>query len=288
MSHLPKTILTIAGSDPVAGAGIQADLKTAEAVGAYAMTAITAVTAQNSMGVKGFKAIDPDLLLCQMECIVADRRPDAVKIGMIPSVESATTIADFLLKMRFENLVVDPVMVATSGDSLSSVEIITTFLGRIGGLHPILTPNIPEAEVLLGETIADNDRLVKASRELLERYDCRAVLLKGGHTPDDSDGGLCDLLTYRSQGKLQVRNFVHPRIITPNTHGTGCTLSSAMASYLALGLELEDAVGDAIEYLLKVIIAGRDYSWAPGGNGPMKHSLNSSSPSMDQRMVRRL
>ncbi len=256
-----KTALTIAGSDPSGGAGIQADIKTMTAHGVYAMSAITALTAQNTTGVYGIFEVSPEFLAKQLDCIFTDIRPDAVKIGMLSSSELICTIAGKLNEYRAEHIVLDPVMVSTSGSRLIGEDAVETLSAKLIPLAELVTPNIPEAEVLLGRSITSVSEMEQAARELGEMYRC-SVLLKGGHQVNDAN----DLLY--TGGKL--RWFYGRRIDTVNTHGTGCTLSSAIASNLAKGLELSEAVRQAKCYLSGALSAGLDLG---RGAGPMNHAF---------------
>ena len=221
-----KTALTIAGSDSSGGAGIQADIKTMTANGVYAMSAITALTAQNTTGVYGMMEVTPEFLANQLDCIFTDIRPDAVKTGMVSSSALIEVIAQKLTQYKAENLVIDPVMVATSGAKLISDEAIETLKGKLLGLATLITPNIPEAQVLSGMDIRTAEDMERAAKAIYEAYGC-AVLCKGGHQLNDAN----DLL-YSKEG---ARWYHGRRIANPNTHGTGCTLSSAIASNLAKG-----------------------------------------------------
>ena len=228
-----NTALTIAGSDSSGGAGIQADIKTMTMNGVYAMSAITALTAQNTTGVTGIMEVTPEFLSLQLEAIFTDIYPDAVKTGMVSSGELIKTISATLKKYNAKNIVVDPVMVATSGAKLISDEAIEILKAELLPLATVITPNIPEAEVLSGMTIKNEEDMIKAAKAIYEKFNCN-VLLKGGHQINDAN----DLL-YRDGGYVW---FKGKRIDNPNTHGTGCTLSSAIASNLAKGENLDDAV----------------------------------------------
>ena len=257
-----RTALTIAGSDSSGGAGIQADIKTMTVNGVYAMSAITALTAQNTTGVQGIFEVTPDFLAQQIDSVFTDIRPDAVKIGMVSSVGLIEVIADKLTAYGAQNIVVDPVMVATSGAKLISDDAIDALKARLLPLATVLTPNIPEAEVLSGMAIRTAEDMVTAARAISETYHC-AVLCKGGHQLNDAN----DLL-YRDGG---YRWFNGKRIDNPNTHGTGCTLSSAIASNLAKGMELETAVERAKEYISGALAAMLDLG---KGRGPMNHMFD--------------
>ena len=256
-----KAALTIAGSDSSGGAGIQADIKTMTVNGVYAMSAITALTAQNTTGVQGIFEVTPDFLAQQIDSVFTDIRPDAVKIGMVSSVGLIEVIADKLTAYGAKNIVVDPVMVATSGAKLISDDAIDALKARLLPLATVLTPNIPEAEVLSGMAIRTAEDMVTAARAISETYHC-AVLCKGGHQLNDAN----DLL-YRDGG---YRWFNGKRIDNPNTHGTGCTLSSAIASNLAKGLDLDTAVERAKAYISGALAAMLDLG---SGSGPMNHAF---------------
>ena len=256
-----KTALTIAGSDSSGGAGIQADLKAMTMNGVFAMSAITALTAQNTTGVQGIFEVSPAFLGQQIDSVFTDIRPDAVKIGMVASSGLIEVIAERLQHYAAQNIVVDPVMVATSGARLISEDAIATLEARLLPLATLLTPNIPEAEVLSGICIRSSEDMVRAAEIISREYGC-AVLCKGGHRLNDAN----DLL-YRDGGFCW---FMGRRIDNPNTHGTGCTLSSAIASGLARGYSLEQAVEKAKEYLSGALEAMLDLG---SGSGPMDHGF---------------
>ncbi len=257
-----KTALTIAGSDCSGGAGIQADIKTMTMNGVYAMSAITALTAQNTTGVSGISGVTPAFLAEQLDMIFADIRPDAVKIGMVSHADLIRTIADRLTHYHAESIVVDPVMVATSGASLMQSEALHTMRSTLLPLADLVTPNIPEAEILTGQTIRSEADMIRAARCIHQAYGC-AVLLKGGHSINDANDLLCkdDTLTW----------FYGRRIDNPNTHGTGCTLSSAIAANLAKGFDLPLAVQRAKDYISGALAAMLDLGQ---GAGPMNHAFN--------------
>ena len=257
-----RTALTIAGSDSSGGAGIQADIKTMITNGVYAMSAITALTAQNTTGVTGIMEVTPEFLGEQLDSIFADIYPDAVKIGMVSSDKLITVIADKLKRYKAVNIVVDPVMVATSGSRLISDEAINTLKEQLFPLACVLTPNIPEAEVLARMQIKSEEDMVRAAEAIGENYHC-AVLLKGGHQLNDSN----DLL-YRGGA---CKWFYGRRIQNPNTHGTGCTLSSAIASNLAKGYDLDTSVERAKAYISGALEAMLDLG---KGSGPMNHGFD--------------
>ena len=257
-----KTALTIAGSDSSGGAGIQADIKTMTANGVYAMSAITALTAQNTTGVYGILEVTPEFLANQLDCIFTDIRPDAVKTGMVSSSALIEVIAQKLTQYKAKNLVIDPVMVATSGAKLISDEAIETLKGKLLGLATLITPNIPEAQVLSGMDIRTAEDMERAAKAIYEAYGC-AVLCKGGHQLNDAN----DLL-YSKEG---ARCYHGRRIDNPNTHGTGCTLSSAIASNLAKGYSLDEAVERAKAYISGALAAMLDLG---KGSGPMNHMFD--------------
>ena len=254
-----KTALTIAGSDSSGGAGIQADIKTMTANGVYAMSAITALTAQNTTGVTDILESTPLFLGEQLDAIFTDIFPDAVKIGMVSSAELIAVIAEKLRQYGARHIVVDPVMVATSGAKLLRDDAVDTLTKELLPLAEVLTPNIPEAEILSGLRIQDAAGMERAARTISERYGC-AVLCKGGHQVNDAD----DLLWRDGLGQW----FRGKRIQNPNTHGTGCTLSSAIASNLAKGYDLDQSVERAKSYISGALAAMLDLG---RGSGPMDH-----------------
>ena len=254
-----NTALTIAGSDSSGGAGIQADIKTMTANGVYAMSAVTALTAQNTLGVTGVMEVTPAFLSLQLDAVFSDIYPDAVKTGMVASGELIRTIARALKKYHAKNIVVDPVMVATSGAKLIEDDAIEVLKSELLPLATVITPNIPEAEVLSGITIRDEADMLRAARKIGETFPC-AVLCKGGHRVNDAN----DLL-FRNGEFVWFRG---EKIDNPNTHGTGCTLSSAIASHLAKGEDLDDAVKHAKEYLSGALRAMLDLGQ---GSGPLAH-----------------
>lgn len=257
-----RTALSIAGSDSSGGAGIQADIKTMTANGVYAMTAITALTAQNTTGVTGIMEVTPEFLAQQLDSIFTDIRPDAVKIGMVSSSALIQVIAEKLKEYKAENIVVDPVMVATSGSKLISDDAIETLKTCLMPLSSILTPNIPEAGVLAEMKVETEEEMILAAKKISETFHC-AVLCKGGHQLNDAN----DLL-YRDG---EYKWFHGKRIQNPNTHGTGCTLSSAIASNLAKGYSMDESVKRAKDYISEALEAMLDLG---KGSGPMKHCFN--------------
>ncbi len=255
-----KTALTIAGSDSGGGAGIQADIKTMITNGVYAMSAITALTAQNTTGVISISEVTPKFLAQQIDAVFTDIRPDAVKIGMVSSKALAEVIAERLSYYNAKNIVVDPVMVSTSGSSLMKSETISVLENRVFPLASVITPNIPEAEVLSQMKIQTDKDMLSAAALLSEKYTI-AVLLKGGHSVNDAN----DLL-YSNGG---YKWFKTKRIDNPNTHGTGCTLSSAIASNLALGYPLDECVKRAKDYISGALSDMLDLG---KGSGPLNHA----------------
>lgn len=257
-----RTALTIAGSDSSGGAGIQADIKTMTANGVYAMSAVTALTAQNTTGVTDILESTPKFLAEQLDAVFTDIAPDAVKIGMVSSAELIAVIADKLRQYGAKHIVVDPVMVATSGARLLRPDAVDALTACLLPLAEVLTPNIPEAEILSGMKIESAADMESAARSISETYGC-AVLCKGGHDLNDAN----DLLWRSGAGKW----FNGRRIDNPNTHGTGCTLSSAIAANLAKGHDLDGAVERAKAYISGALAAMLDLGH---GSGPMDHMFD--------------
>ncbi len=257
-----KTALSIAGSDSSGGAGIQADIKTMTMNGVYAMSAVTALTAQNTTGVRAIQESTPEFLQAQLDAVFEDIFPDAVKIGMVSSSELIRVTADRLRYYKAENIVVDPVMVATSGSSLMKTDAIRTLIRELLPLSVLVTPNIPEARILSGMAIQTKTDMQKAAAQIHNTFGC-AVLLKGGHSVHDADDLLC------ADGRFLW--FEGKRIQNPNTHGTGCTLSSAIAANLAKGFPLEASVRQAKDYISGALAAMLDLG---KGSGPMQHNFN--------------
>lgn len=264
MVHNMKTALTIAGSDSSGGAGIQADIKTMTMNGVYAMSAITALTAQNTTGVTGIFETTPEFLADQLDAVFSDIVPDAVKIGMVSSSDLIKVIADRLKKYKAKNIIVDPVMVATSGSSLIETDAIATLKKELLPVATLVTPNIPEAEVLADMKIGDSNDMLAVAEKINKTYGC-AVLLKGGHSINDAN----DLLY--ADGKYEW--FCGKRINNPNTHGTGCTLSSAIASNLAKGFTLAKSVERAKDYISGALLDGLNLG---KGSGPLNHAFDLS------------
>ena len=255
-----KTALTIAGSDSSGGAGIQADIKTMTVLGVYAMSAITALTAQNTTGVTAVLEVTPKFLEQQLDAVFTDIPPDAVKIGMVSSSELIKTIAEKLKFYNAKNIVVDPVMVATSGAKLIEDDAVETLKKFLFPLATVITPNIPEAEILSNMKIKTADDMEKAAKIIFENYGC-AVLCKGGHSLNDANDILFD-------GEIKI--FNGKKIDNPNTHGTGCTLSSAIAAGLAKNLNLVDAISAAKKYISGALAANLNLG---KGRGPMNHAF---------------
>lgn len=257
-----KTALTIAGSDSSGGAGIQADIKTMTCNGVYAMSAITAITAQNTTGVQGIFEVSPDFLAMQISSVFDDIRPDAVKIGMVSSAGLINVIAERLLHYKAEKIVLDPVMVSTSGTKLIADKALEILKEKLLPLADLVTPNIPEAEILSEMRIDKAIDMEEAAGHISEKYGC-SVLLKGGHNINDVN----DFLYEKSGNKVW---FNGKRIDNPNTHGTGCTLSSAIAANLAKGCTLEQSVKNAKDYISSALAAMLNLGQ---GSGPMMHNF---------------
>ncbi len=275
-----KTALTIAGSDCSGGAGIQADIKTMALNGVYAMSAITALTAQNTTGVTGIMEVSPEFLAQQIDMIFTDIRPDAVKIGMVSNSDLIRTIVERLKFYDAKNIVVDPVMVATSGADLMQSDAVVTMKELLFPIATVITPNIPEAEVLSGMKIQSKEDMEKASVKINQENGC-AVLLKGGHSINDANDLLCTLDSKHAAGNdgendedcsgYVLKWFEGKRIDNFNTHGTGCTLSSAIASNLAKNFGLEMSVERAKNYISGALAAHLDLG---KGAGPMNHAFD--------------
>lgn len=255
-----KVVLSIAGSDSSGGAGIQADIKTISAHGLFAETVMTALTAQNTCGVRGVVDVDSDFVASQIDAVFEDIRPDAVKVGMVSSVAIIEAIAQGLARYGAQNIVVDPVMVATSGSRLISDDAVEALVEQLLPLADVITPNLPEAEVLCGYTLESDDDMEKAGRQLIERTK-GSVLVKGGHSVQSAD----DVLVTHEGAVVWMRK---ERVDTDNTHGTGCTLSSAIACGLAQGMPVEQAVRAAKEYVYGALCSGLDLGQ---GSGPLNH-----------------
>lgn len=261
-----RSVLSIAGSDSSGGAGIQTDIKTIEAMGLFAQTAVTALTAQNTLGVTAVAATSPKMIAAQIDAVFADIVPDAVKVGMVPDGAAAHTIAERLRAHGARNIVLDPVMVATSGAALAGGGAVAAEAAELFGMARVVTPNIPETEALLamagheGARVASEGDAEKAALALVRRFGC-AFLVKGGHGAHDANDVLVDM-------GGEVRWFCAERVGNPNTHGTGCTLSSAIACGLAQGKDLPASVAAAKKYLMGCLAAGLDLGRGPG---PLDH-----------------
>lgn len=260
--HYPR-VLTIAGSDSGGGAGIQADLKTFSALGCYGMTAITAITAQNTQGVRAIHGIPSEMLAAQIDAVVEDIGVDAVKIGMLHSPDVVHVVAQAIRQYDLPHVVLDPVMVATSGDRLIAAETVQVLVQELFPLATLITPNLDEAQLLLGQSIRGQDDLEPAARALLA-LGAQGVLLKGGHLPGNE---VVDLLLLPQQPAVRLAS---PRIASRNVHGTGCTLSSAIAAHVAMGQTLTQAVASARDYILAAIEAGAAVRTGHG-HGPLNH-----------------
>ena len=272
MIPTPPRTLTIAGSDSGGGAGIQADLKTFSALGCFGMSAITAITAQNTLGVTGVHAIPADMVAAQIDAVAGDIGVDAAKTGMLGTVAIVEAVAAAADRHGIRKLVVDPVMISTSGATLSDDATTQAMVRLLFPRALLVTPNLPEASYLLGRRIARRADMEQAAADLIA-LGCPAVLLKGGHLEDHGAaglaGGLDDMLMLKDGS---VRVFTHPRVETRNLHGTGCTLAAAIASQLARGDALETAVGTALDYVAQAIAAGAGLRLG-GGNGPLNHAF---------------
>lgn len=262
MNYIP--VLTIAGSDSSGGAGVQADIKTISALGCYAASAITSVTVQNTLGVTAVQALRPDIVAGQIRAVIDDIRPRAVKIGMVGDAATIHAIASTLRQYEGLPLVIDPVMVATSGSRLMEEEAVDVFCKELMPLATLLTPNLPEAEVLAAMTIATKADCDEAARRIAEAMD-GCVVIKGGH----SEGSVKEDRLYNHAGQL-LRTYTSPTVPTRNTHGTGCTLSSAIASHLALGYDMEEAIAKGKSYVTAALQAGADVEIGQG-HGPVNH-----------------
>jgi len=257
-------VLTIAGSDSGGGAGIQADLKTFAAIGCYGMSVITALTAQNTQGVTAIHAPPPSFAAEQMTAVFTDIGADAVKIGMLYSAELIEAVSEALNKHRARNIVLDPVMVAQSGDKLLQDDAIQAIKDHLMPMADVVTPNLPEAEVLLGQKIESFEDMQRAARSLAQ-FGSRSILIKGGHLEENNS---TDLLYLTAEDRFVT--LAAERIVSPNNHGTGCTLSSAIAAYMSRGSHIEEAVGQAKTFIHKAIRAGAKYKIGHG-HGPVHH-----------------
>lgn len=255
-----RVALTIAGSDSGGGAGIQADLKTFHAFGVFGTSAVTAITAQNTHGVRSIQKIDPAVVLDQIRAVAEDLRPDALKSGMLADAPIIEAVADAIRSCALTNYVLDPVMVATSGDRLLEEDAIGALESLLAPLATLVTPNLAEASILGGRPVDDLDAMRRAAESLVARG-ARAALIKGGHLPGD------EVVDIFFDG-VQWREWRRPKLFTRNTHGTGCTLSAAIAAGLALGLPLSDAVDAGLDFTRRALESAPDLG---GGHGPLNH-----------------
>lgn len=262
MAHASQTIvLTIAGSDSGGGAGIQADLKTFARFGVFGTSVITAVTAQNTVGVRAWERVSPALVRAQIDAVADDLHPSAIKSGMLGDAEVVLAVRDGIRAHGLAPYVLDPVMVATSGDLLLEPDTVAAIVSELIPLATLVTPNLEEAALLAGYAVRDVDAMERAARHVVERHGASAALVKGGHLEGDT---LVDVLF----DGTTLHRFTHARIDTRSTHGTGCTLSAAIAALLATGLPLRDAVATGLDYVHRAILG------APGlgaGHGPLNH-----------------
>lgn len=258
ISYIP--VLSIAGSDPSGGAGLQADIKTMSALGAYAMAAVTAVTVQNTLGVSAVGGVSPQVVAGQVDAVFADIPPRAVKVGMLFDAATATAVADALERNRARSVVLDPVMISTSGSRLLAEDAVEVVVSRLLPMAEVVTPNAMEAEALTGTS----DPELQIAR--LRRLGANAILVKGGDSDTDSPV-VVDRLNVPGSGTTLLRS---PRVATVNTHGTGCTLSSAIATYLAMGCKVAEAVARAHDYVARAIASGADVAIGHG-HGPVNH-----------------
>ena len=260
-------VLSIAGSDSGGGAGIQADIKTISAMGCYATSAITAITVQNTLGVQAVHPVPVDILESQIDAVLSDIGTDAIKIGMLHSAEAANIVANMIAKYRINNVVLDPVMISTSGHRLVEENAIEVIQNRLMSLSRVITPNIPEAEILAGCKIEGEKDFEKVAR-LLSHHSGVSVLLKAGHL----DGKYLVDYFYNAEDNT-ITKLPSKRVETPNTHGTGCTLSSALAAAIARGEDLTTATLSAKRYIEQAIISGAEYTIG-NGYGPVNHGFN--------------
>jgi hydroxymethylpyrimidine/phosphomethylpyrimidine kinase len=263
----PKKVLTIAGSDSGGGAGIQADLKTFSALGCFGMSAITAITAQNTLGVTAVQDISLDVIEKQIDAVMLDIGVDAVKTGMLSSPDIVRLIEKCINKYQIKNLIVDPVLMATSGASLGGNETAAAIKELLFPHALIITPNLIEASILLGRQVTHHEQMYESTQELL-KMGAKAVLLKGGHL--EGEDKLLDLLSIRQGSSVTHHEFWHPKIKTIHTHGTGCTLASAIACGIAQGKTLHDAVKESIQFVQDGIIHGA-FLEIGAGPGPLWH-----------------
>lgn len=270
----PKSVLTIAGSDSVGGAGIQADIKTIFSIGLYAASAITAITAQNTCGVRQIQAVNSDILAAQIDAVLEDISISAIKIGMVYTKENVLAIKQSLQKNNYSGpIVLDPVLVATSGDKLAKEDFLNIFTKELIPLCDLLTPNLSEAEALCGSKITNLEEMKNCGEEIIHRYRCKNVLVKGGH----AEGNLMTDLLVSANGSHQT--FSANKIDSENTHGTGCTLSSAIASFLAMGISIEESVAHGKKYVHQAIATAKEHKIGRGhGSTNHFHNLQLKQP----------
>jgi hydroxymethylpyrimidine/phosphomethylpyrimidine kinase len=263
-----KTVLTIAGSDSCGGAGIQADIKTISALGLYAASCITAITAQNTMKVTALQKVGGNILVNQINAVLEDFTVSAIKIGMLHSKEIPLYIKNALIKNKYKGFIVlDPVLVSTSGCYLGTEKLLGSIERNLFPLSTLITPNIPEAEAILDVEIKDEEDMIKAGKKIISDFNVKNVLIKGGHLEDN------DMIDVLVKENRDVKLFSHKKIESNNTHGTGCSLSSAIACYLALGEDLETSIKKAKEYVTKAINASKDLNLGHG-HGSLNHFFN--------------
>ena len=262
--------LTIAGSDCSGGAGIQADLKTMSALGTFATSVITSVTAQNTCGVTAIHVIPNDVIAAQIKAVMEDIYPMAIKVGMLNDSATMQTVATTLKQYKVPNLVIDPVMVSTSGHRLMEEEAVATFIQELLPMASILTPNLPEAEILANMKIENVEHVFEAAQRIIDKG-CKSVLIKGGHASGNHKTDY--LFSQRKDQSVEVSSFSSDTVDTKNTHGTGCTLSSAIAAFLAQGLSVNEAVKAAKEYVTNALKGGADVEIGHG-HGPVNHFFN--------------
>jgi hydroxymethylpyrimidine/phosphomethylpyrimidine kinase len=261
MTTPPRVALTIAGSDSGGGAGIQADLKTFARYGVFGTSAITAITAQNTLGVRAWERVSPALVRAQIDAVAEDLRPAAIKSGMLGDADVVRAVAEGIAAHGLTPYVLDPVMAATSGDPLLAPDAVAAIVELLFPLATLVTPNLDEVAMLLGERVTEVNGMERAARALVERHGARAALVKGGHLAGDE---LVDVLF----DGATIRRFSHARVATTSTHGTGCTLSAAIAASLALGGSLTSAVEDGLGYVARAIASAPALG---AGHGPLNH-----------------
>lgn len=268
MKNKPFATMTIAGSDSCGGAGIQADIKTIFSLGLYASSCITAVTAQNTCNVRSIQAIESNILYDQISAVLQDIEIDAIKIGMIYTKENVKAIKNALKDNNYHNyIVLDPVLVATSGDSLAKTGFLETLKTELFPVCDILTPNLSEAMTICNKEINNTEDMIVCGKDIIKTYGVKNVLIKGGHSKGND---MTDVLVFEN---MNYTTFSAKKVDTNNTHGTGCTLSSAIASFLAKGLSIEDSVKQAKDYVYNAILSAKDYTMFKG-HGSTNHFWN--------------